>query len=94
MMGVIRVRNGDGFRVGRRLRLADGDDGRLLFMDLAHDDEPMGGLVVRVIAVGFMQSEGLNGSADGEEHKGRRDEDTEVKVNEAGGFQEYISGHI
>ena len=58
----------EGFKLG--LGFADGDGGDLLFVDLGKDGDPVGGLVVGMVAVGFVQAEALDGA--GEAQKKRR----------------------
>ena len=62
-------------------------------MDLAEDDGP-GRWFVAAAAGGFMQAKGLEGSGEGKEEQGGRDEDSEIKVGQAEILQKSVRrGH-
>ena len=80
-----------GFVWGRSF--SDGNDGGLLFVDLAEGYGP-GGWFVAAAAGGFVEAEGLESSGEGEEEKRGGDEDADVEVGQADVFQKSVRrGH-
>ena len=62
-------------------------------MNLSQHDDPMGGLVVGVIAIRLMETEGLQSTRKSEEEKSGRDEDADIEVGKAAELQGVDSGH-
>src|SRR6266576_7193241 len=60
-------------------RLSDGNDWRLLFVDLGEHDGP-GRRFVAAAAGGFVEAEGLQSSCKSKEEQGGSDEDTGVEM--------------
>jgi hypothetical protein len=73
------------------VELAQRDDGGLLLVELGEGDNPGGRLVVAA-ARGLVEAEGLEGTGEGEEEDGGREEDANVEMDLAKDFQELVGG--
>jgi hypothetical protein len=61
----------------------------LLLVKLGEGDDPGRWLVVAA-ARGFVEAEGLESSREGEEEEGGRDEDADVEMDLASGFEDLV----
>jgi hypothetical protein len=75
------------------LKATNGDNRRLLLMKLAENDDPVSWLIVRVVAICFMQAKRLQSSRERKEEKSGGNENADVEMGEPEKSEESFAGH-